>query len=527
MKKMILIPSISAMLVLALFLMAHGPAAENSPAVPQYEKIRQAAVAGMFYPGDKETLLRTITDSLKSANKENFTQPVKAILSPHAGYQYCGVTLASAFKQIEGASFQFDTVILIGPSHRVATKAAAVSSADAWETPLGVVPVDTALTRELVTKDKRIEFDNRAHVLEHALEVQLPYLIVAAGGKPFKIVPILTNSSDPMDHEIVARALAAVAADPRTLIVISSDLSHYPPQATAEIVDKAILNAVKSLDAATIIEENRKLITAGHSGLSVTMCGLDAVLCAVKAASYLGISGARVVNYTNSAMSGGESGRVVGYGAMIFTGNEKHATAGHMTPPILTFGEQSQRELLSMARSAAKAALEGAWVSYDPSDNPELQVKAGCFVTFKNNGVLRGCIGRFTSDEPIWKTVRDMAVSSATRDYRFSANPISPAEVPELEIEISVLSPLRKVSSPLEEIKLGRDGVVVKDKGRSGTFLPQVATETGWSLEEFLGHCASDKAGLGWQGWKSPTAEIFTYTATIIEEKASEGRCLK
>ena len=177
-----------------------------------------------------------------------------------------------------------------------------------------------------------------------------------------------------------------------------------------------------------------------------------------------------------------------------------------------------------MARGAAKAAVEGSWVSYDPSENPELQVKAGCFVTLKNDGVLRGCIGRFTSNEPLWKTVREVAVSSATRDTRFSHNPVLPAEIPHLEIEISVLSPMRKISRPLEEIELGRDGIVVEDHGRSGTFLPQVATETGWSLEEFLSHCASDKAGIGRQGWKSPTAaDLCLYCDYYRGKKGGPG----
>ncbi len=232
---------------------------------------------------------------------------------------------------------------------------------------------------------------------------------------------MLTNSSDPADNEILAQAVADVAAGPRTLIVISSDLSHYPSMATAENVDKEILDAIKSLRAPTIIEENRKIMKAGHAGLSVTMCGLEAMVCVARAAPRLGISEARVVNYTNSGMSGGDNRRVVGYGAMIFTGSEKEATKGTSAPSTLTFGEKSQQELLAMARSAARAAVEGSWVSYAPSDNPELQVKAGCFVTLKNKGALRGCIGRFTSDEPLWKTVREIAVSSATRDIRFLA----------------------------------------------------------------------------------------------------------
>jgi AmmeMemoRadiSam system protein A len=210
---------------------------------------------------------------------------------------------------------------------------------------------------------------------------------------------------------------------------------------------------------------------------------------------------------------------VVGYGAVVFTGSPRSEARAASEPLKVAFSDQTGQELISMARSAVKAAVEGSWVTYDPTDNPELQVRTGCFVTLKNNGKLRGCIGRFTSEAPLWRLVREMAVSSATRDRRFAADPIKPSEVQDLDVEISVLFPPRKVTDPLKEIMLGRDGIIVRDKGRSGTFLPQVATETGWNLEEFLGHCARDKAGLTWEGWKSPTAEVFAYTATIIRER--------
>jgi AmmeMemoRadiSam system protein B/AmmeMemoRadiSam system protein A len=509
---------VTVLAAFALLLFGHGVPVTGAEDRSGLKKVREPAVAGMFYPASPDKLKRTVTDSLNAARKEQFDQPVKALLVPHAGYLYCGRSLAAAYKQIEQPSFPYDTVVLIGPSHRVRTRAAALSSAQSWQTPLGRVTVDQKLSRQFAEQSDRIEFNDGAHAREHALEVQLPYLMVASRGKPFKIVPILTNSPDPMDHEIVARALAELASDPRTLIVISTDLSHYPPVKLAEEVDKAMLNAVTSLSAQTVMDEYRKRMKKGYPGLSVAMCGLEAVLCVVRAAKDLGINRARVVSYAHSGMVSKDDQRVVGYGAVVFTGSPSNQSLGPAEPLKVSFSDESGKELISMARSAVKAAVEGSWVRYDPSDNPELQVRGGCFVTLKNNGKLRGCIGRFTSDAPLWRLVREMAVSSATRDHRFATNPIKPSEVPDLEVEISVLSPSRKVTDPLKDIKLGRDGIIVRDKGRSGTFLPQVATETGWNLEEFLGHCARDKAGLAWEGWKSPTAEVFAYTATIIRE---------
>ncbi len=509
----------SVVSALCLFVALNDGLSIDSSKISRRERIRKPAVAGMFYPSGKSALEATVTESLKSASKRRLPFPVRAILVPHAGYVYCGGTMAAAFKQIEGEAFVYDRVILIGPSHRVRTKAAAMSSAGIWETPLGPVHVDDAAVKAIVEKSDRIVYDDAAHDEEHALEVLLPYLIVASQGKPFKIVPILTNSTSTADQEIVGKALAEPAMDPKTLLVVSSDLSHYPTMETAEKVDREILAAVSSLKPETLSETNRKLMDAGYAGLACTMCGMEAMLCLERAASALGIQDAKIVNYTNSGMTSGDRNRVVGYGAVVFSGHAPASPGRKKAPMGISFSSDARKELIAIARSAVKAAVDGDQVPSVPADNPDLQVKAGCFVTLKNKGRLRGCIGRFTSDSPLWKTVRDMAVSSATQDIRFMNNPIVSSEVPELDIEVSVLSPMQMVSRPLEEITLGRDGIVVRDKGRSGTFLPQVATETGWTVEEFLGHCSKDKAGLGWHGWRSPTAKVFTYTAVIVDER--------
>lgn len=212
--------------------------------------------------------------------------------------------------------------------------------------------------------------------------------------------------------------------------------------------------------------------------------------------------------------------------AVAFTGTSPGGS-GQEESFTLKFSDDSRRELTGLARAAAKEVMAGRNVSYEPSSNPELQIKAGCFVTIKNKGNLRGCIGCFTSDGPLWKTVRDMAVAAATRDYRFTSNPLNSNELSISAIEVSVLSPLRRVFRPLEEIKVGRDGIFIEANGRSGTLLPQVALEQGWSLEEFLGHCSRDKAGLGWDGWKGPSARVFVYSTSIIEEEGSKERAEK
>lgn len=179
--------------------------------------------------------------------------------------------------------------------------------------------------------------------------------------------------------------------------------------------------------------------------------------------------------------------------------------------------EKQKKILLATAREAVTAAVAGRSLAKESSDEPELSAHCGCFVTLKNKGQLRGCIGQFVSDKPLIELVSDMAAASARGDTRFFANPITPKEVNELDIEISVLSPLKKCDNPLN-LRPGIDGIYIKKGYASGCFLPQVATETGWSVEEFLSYCCTHKAGLKADAWKDKDTEVYLFTAEIISE---------
>ena len=149
------------------------------------------------------------------------------------------------------------------------------------------------------------------------------------------------------------------------------------------------------------------------------------------------------------------------------------------------------------------------------SEDPDLTAACGCFVTLKNHGKLRGCLGQFTSEEPLIELIVEMAKASATRDPRFLGDPVVPGELDELDVEISVLSPLKKVDDPLS-LRLGADGIYIKRGRSSGCFLPQVATETGWTKEQFLSYCCAHKAGLAQDAWKDPKTEVFLFTADVF-----------
>jgi AmmeMemoRadiSam system protein A len=180
--------------------------------------------------------------------------------------------------------------------------------------------------------------------------------------------------------------------------------------------------------------------------------------------------------------------------------------------------DSARSVLLAVARSAVEAAVQGEPLPVDKVGSPELQDHQGAFVTLRTGGKLRGCIGRFMADEPLWQVVREMAVSSATRDARFFGMQLRPEELAALHIEVSVLSPLQRIRDPLSELELGTHGVYVKRGLNSGCFLPQVATETGWGKEEFLAHCCAGKAGLPPDAWKDPATEVYVFTAEVLGE---------
>ncbi len=182
--------------------------------------------------------------------------------------------------------------------------------------------------------------------------------------------------------------------------------------------------------------------------------------------------------------------------------------------------EDTKKKLLAIARRTVEAAVKGENPPQFYLSDPELQAFRGAFVTIRKHGQLRGCIGQFIAQEPLYQVVRNVAVSSSTQDPRFANCRLTPADLPHIDIEISVLSPLTRIANPLD-IELGRHGIYIRRGPYTGCFLPQVATETGWTKEEFLTHCARDKAGLPPDAWRDPATEVYVFTAEILEERPS------
>ncbi len=468
---------------------------------------RRPAVAGQFYPGTAAELQQTMEKMFAKAPKAVNSAEVKAIIVPHAGYVFSGEVAAAAFNQADPLK-EYKTVFIIGCSHRNSFAGASVYSIGNYITPFGEAPVDLETARQLSIANKVMSFDPAYQQNEHSVEVQVPFVQYFLK-KGVKIVPILLGTQDPSVCKKIAEALKPYFND-ENLFVISTDFSHYPAYDEAVKVDKSIADAICTNKPSRLIDAVSACMKKPVENLATGCCSWPSVLTLMYLTEEANDVTYKQLIYRNSGDSPyGDKDRVVGYWGIV------------ISQPIQENGfsltESEKQQLLGIARNTINEYVRSEKVpELSPSKLTDaLMQKAGAFVTLRKHGDLRGCIGHFDADQPLYSIVQQMAVASSTQDYRFS--PVQPDEMKDIKIEISVLTPMKKISS-VSEIKLGRDGIYVRKGARAGTFLPQVATETGWGLEDFLGHCARDKTGIGWDGWKDKDTEIFTYQAYVFSE---------
>lgn len=467
------------------------------------EKIRKPAVAGMFYPADPKELA-TMVDEFMSKAEAPKIKDVVALVSPHAGYPYSGQVAAYAYAQLKGR--KVDTVVVISPSHIDAFPFSAVYDGTAYATPLGQIPVDREFAAKLA-KGARIELSSRGHTPaqgrdEHALEVQLPFLQRVLG--KFRLVPIVMGDQSYETCRALGLSLAKLIEGPETVIVASSDLSHFHPYDEAVKLDRKTLRAIEEWD---YLSMSRNFETRVWEA-----CGGGPIVAAMIAAERLGAKQARVLKYANSGDVTGDHRQVVGYGAVALV---KSADPGGAGDTQFSLGEGEREELLKLAKQAVETAVkERKLLEYTGAGFESLMQERGAFVTLKKHGQLRGCIGYVAPMKPLVLTVRDVAAMAAVRDQRFP--PVAANELGELEYEISVLSPLRRVMD-VKQIVVGKHGLVVKRGDSEGLLLPQVPVEQGWDRMTFL-QMTCRKAGLPPDAWQDDETDIFQFTALVFGE---------
>ena len=459
------------------------------------KSIRQPAVAGQFYPSDKEELTKMISQFLEQVEESDAS--IRALIVPHAGYVFSGQIAAHGFKTVQGQDIK--RVILIGPSHHQYLSGVIVDGYDAWQTPLGQVELATDLRDILVKENSLFKVDSSVHQPEHSLEVELPFLQNVL--KNFKILPILVGQLSGAELEKISQTLAK-HIDEKTLLVASSDMSHYPSYEQANYSDKKVIEAILTGQVAKLQETISQIAKENIPNLSTCLCGQGAVEVIMRVAQEMAVQEIKLLQYANSGeVAVGDKSQVVGYSAIAFTWQTS------------SLNSQQKSKLLEIAKtSVEKYILENQLPEFAIADSL-LNKPLGAFVTLKKDGQLRGCLGRFQPDIPLYQVVSQMAVAAATQDNRFS--PVQADELNDLEYEISVLSPLRKIAD-WREIELGKHGVQIRQGLHSGVFLPQVATDNNWDLDKFMGELCSQKAGLSWDCWKKDDVDIYIFTAEIF-----------
>ncbi len=474
--------------------------------VMKAEKIRRSVIAGSWYPGNPAVLTKEIKTYLSQADSAKVKGRIVALISPHAGYMYSGPVAAHSYKQLVGEDF--DTVIIVAPSHRSYFTGASIYNLGSYETPFGLVPLDYKLIESIMKNDDAIHYVPQAHAQEHSLEIQLPFLQVTL--KDFKLVPIVMGNQSWENctklASAISKAVRAVPGPKKILLVASSDLSHFHTYKEAVKLDSVVVDEVNSFDP-------KGLFDALSTG-KCEACGGGPMITVMLAAKNLGATKAKVLKYANSGDVTGERGSVVGYMAAVLYDNPgKHDPKKKREVGVdLGLSDQDKETLHRIARTVVEKACKGEKIPKFEATSAKLKEPRGAFVTIHKNGQLRGCIGQIRAFKPLYETVAEMAYAAAFEDPRFP--PLRADELPYIDIEISVLTPFRKISDT-SEIEIGKHGLMIRKNAYSGLLLPQVPVEWNWDLKEFLEHTCL-KAGLPGDAWKDKDVEIYVFSAEVF-----------
>jgi MEMO1 family protein len=465
-------------------------------------RIRKSVIAGSWYPGEEEELSSMLEGFLFNAEKQNVGS-VKVLVAPHAGYIYSGQVAAYAYKQIEGLGYK--KVIVLAPTHHVRFEGASIVDKTHFRTPLGDVKISDE-TFGLPKESNLIHKVALADEKEHSLEIQLPFLQKVLG--KFELVPIIIGDLEDDEIEKLATVLLK-HFDDETLVVASTDLSHFYPYDTASEMDNECIDSIVSLNLEKAAE--------------CEMCGKNPVLIAMAIAKKMGWK-TRLLKYQNSGDATGDHTGVVGYASILFYSKsaDKDITGPIDKPESEgSLNKEEKRYLLKLARNAMEAFVKSGdlFVPDEVLLDKRLRSRMAAFVTLQKNGQLRGCIGHLNATEPLYLDVRDNAINAAVHDPRFPE--VTEEELASIEIEISVLSApeVIKVKNPdeyLEKIRPNIDGIILEYNGRGATYLPQVWEQLP-DKEEFLESLCL-KANLPADSWKKTGAKLFRYTVEAFKE---------
>ncbi len=471
--------------------------------------VRLPVVKGMFYDSKPANLKKQIKFYLNNAETKELGKDeiIRGIIVPHAGYRYSGEIAAYAYKQI--IDKKYDTIIILGVSHRYPLTNISIYPKGYYDIPLGSIYIDKQFVNEIKLFDKSIKFIPDAHKYEHSIEVQLPFLKYVVKNK-FKIVPILVGRQNISKlRQLAAAVFKTIKNHPekKVLIIASSDLSHYPRYRDANRVDKKTIELISKYKINELIKREKNVALSGVKYLVTYQCGIYPISAFLLLMKRLNVTKNIFLKYENSGNITGEKERVVGYMSMMFTSKNHNQQSGF----FLT--DDEKKYLLELSRKVLNSYVTNRKIPDFEITDEKLKQNCGAFVTLNKNNNLRGCIGYIEPIKPLYQSIIDNTINAAVNDPRFQN--VSKEELDDIKIEISVLTPPHKVGS-YNDIQIGKHGIILKKGFHTAVFLPQVAPEQGWDLETTLTHL-SLKAGLDADAWKSGT-EFEVFTAIVFSE---------
>ncbi|MFQ5714338.1 MAG: AmmeMemoRadiSam system protein B [Candidatus Scalinduaceae bacterium] len=475
------------------------------------QNVREPAAAGRFYAGTEAKLKKQVNNLLNNALTESLPGKPVALISPHAGYRYSGLVAAYGYNAIK--DYDYKRVIVLAPSHYSRYMGASILDVDYYKTPLGLIKLDVGICNNLINNPPLIGTLKKAHSREHSLETQLPFLQMVLNN--FELVPILIGRLNNEAFDFLADKIKPLI-DEDTLIVASTDFTHYGYGYSYVPFKKDIEANIRKLDYGAF----ERILALDFDGFSryksatgITACGFMPVALLLKLLPD-DVQG-KILRYDTSGKQMGDFNNSVSYASIIFTRGKKSSEVIGEDPSL---NDNEQLTLLKIARETLETYIKERKL---PDVNngkytftQKLKEKRGVFVTLNKNGSLRGCIGHILPREPLFKAVMKNTINSSTNDTRFI--PVSEDELSDLEIDISVLSPIKKITGP-EKFIPGKHGIIIRMLGSGAVFLPQVASEQGWNREETLCHLCK-KAGLPAYAWKDDDMEFFIFTAEVIYE---------
>ncbi|MBI2469900.1 MAG: AmmeMemoRadiSam system protein B [Planctomycetes bacterium] len=502
----------------------------------EQQQVWEPQVAGRFYPGNETALKDQINTFLKNIPKQQLKGRPVAIISPHAGYQYSGQVAAYGYNAIR--DFGFTRVVILAPSHFMGGKrfrGISILNVKNLKTPLGVIPVDEDACNQLRNASKESKPDASRQTInlfgsyegafkgEHSLETQLPFLQASLG--TFKVVPIMVGILTDNDYDQVADAIRPLVDD-KTLVVVSSDFTHYGEGYGYVPFKKDIEKNIHTLDYGAfdrILSKDFEGLRMYRKQTGINACGIIPIALLLKLVP--NEAQGEILNYDTSGHQSNDFSFSVSYASFLFT-KPLETKSGHYLPKAETLDDNSsfcltskeKALLLSLARSTLETYTKtGTPPNLDQTDyalSNRLKEKYGVFVTLKKHGELRGCIGHIIPRTSLSQAVIENTINSSANDWRFS--PVGATEIPDITIEISVLSQMKKINGP-DEFIVGKEGIVIRKGQASAVFLPQVANEQGWDRTETLCQLCR-KAGLSPDAWKDDNMEFYVFTADVFHE---------